>query len=108
MNELLDNPLFAVLVGAVPSFILGILAYRRSQKVDKATEQSAIANTHRDAIGQVITGLNQLIDNLQTDNKELRDIIADLGIKLKEVVDERDIVVAELHELQKTFKPLVD
>lgn len=104
MNDMLNNPVLIALIAAVPSFLLGYLAYRRSIEVDRVTEQSGVANTQLTAVGQVITGLNQLIDNLQADNKELRETIKTIAIKLKEVVDERDKLVAEVNNLNKTIK----
>lgn len=104
MKDVLNNPTVIGLLVAIPSFVLGYLAYRQSKKVDKTTEQSGIANNQLNAVGQVLSGLNQLIDSLQADNKELRENIKAIGIKLKEVLDERDILLKEINRLNKLYK----
>lgn len=104
MNDLLSNTAVIGFIVGIPSLILGYLVYKQSQKVDKTTEQSGIANTQLTAVGQVLSGLNQLIDNLQTDNKELRENIKAIGIRLKEVIDERDTLIKEMDKLNKLYK----
>lgn len=103
MPDLLNNPAIIGLVVAIPSFVLGYLAYRQSKKVDRATEQSGVADDQLNAVGQVLSGLNQLIDNLQDDNKELRENIKLIGIKLKEVVEERDALLKEINRLSRLY-----
>lgn len=96
MIELLNNPAIASIVTGIPAFILGYLAYRRGAKVDKASEQSVLASANTTAVTQLINGLNQLIDTLQEDNRELRQIAKECGTKLEQVVSERDAAIAEL------------
>lgn len=102
--EILNNPFVVALVTGIPSFILGMLLYRRSVKVDKATEQAMVISARTAGIEQVISGLNLLNDNLQDDNRELRMVISECGIKLQKVVNERDAVLEELHNLQRTMR----
>lgn len=73
MSDLWTNPAFLVLIGAIPSFVLGFLGHRRSRAVDKTTEQTQLATNQIGSITQVIDGLNHLTDNLQEDNRLLRE-----------------------------------
>lgn len=100
MNEILNNPALVGLLVGIPSFILGVLAFYRALKSDKAAAQSVFATTQMAAIDQVIKGLNQIIDTLQADNKELRETINDLGVKLKEILEERELLKEEIRKLK--------
>lgn len=73
MSEIWSNPLLVGLILAIPSTILGLLAYRRSRAVDKVTERTQEATTQSGSINQVISGLETLVENLQDDNKWLRE-----------------------------------
>ena len=68
----MDQVVQAILIG-LPATILGFLALRRSRKVDAVAEQSGVATESRAGTAQIIDGLNQLIDNLQEDNKQFRE-----------------------------------
>lgn len=97
------SPAIIGLVIGVPSFIIGILGYRRATKIDKATEKAAVIAAQTGSVGQVIAGLNTLIENLQEDNKAWRDNFKELSIKLAEVVKERDMIQKELNLLKKKY-----
>lgn len=103
-----NNPAVIGLIVAIPSFILGYLAYRRSIKVDRFTEQTGFAASQTGALAQVINGLNQLIDNLQEDNQVLRDNLRDIRKRLDEITLERLAFIKEIDnlrfELQQTKK----
>lgn len=101
--NILEQPILLALVAAVPSFILGILAYSRSVKVDRVTEQSGAALAQTGAVNQVIDGLNELIDNLQQDNEILRKGLSDLSVKLERVVAERDELSKQIRALTKKY-----
>lgn len=101
--EWLSNPAVLLLLGAIPGFTLGILGYWRSRQVDKATEKTEFILAQSTAVQQVISGLNQLIDALQQDNKELRENIKIIAIKLSEVVNERDLLVKETGKLKDKY-----
>lgn len=101
---ILDNPAITALVVSIPSFILGYLAYRQSRKVDRATEISGVASANVSAVNQVIDGLNRLIDNLQEDNKLLREGLSNLNIRLQESLIEREKLRAEITVLQDKYK----
>lgn len=92
------------LIAAVPSFILGYLAYSRSIKVDKIAEQSGAATAQVGAVNQVIEGLNQLIDNLQQDNEVLRKSLSELSIKLENVITDRDKLKRQFQAVSKKYK----
>lgn len=74
----LDNNIVVGLALAIPSFIIGILGYRQSQKASNKAEKA-------ETIEQVITGLNSLTSNLQADNTALRQQIAVLAALPAEV-----------------------
>lgn len=93
------SPAIIGLVIGVPSFIIGILGYRRANKIDKATETAAMIAAQTGSVSQVITGLNTLIENLQEDNKAWRDNFRELSLRLAEVIKERD-------QLQKAYDAL--
>lgn len=98
-----DNPAFVGLAIGMPSFFLGYLAYRRSVRVDQISEQSGIATSTRAGTAQIIEGLNQLIDNLQDDNKNFRDDIKYLTLRLDQISNERDALKAELSRMHKMY-----
>lgn len=97
-----DPIIQAVLIG-LPSFCLGYLAYRRSRKVDKVAEQSGIATETRAGTTQIIEGLNQLIDNLQEDNKAFREDIRHCGTRLDIIVKERDELRVRLNDMLRKY-----
>lgn len=101
--DLLNNPAIVGFIVAIPSFILGYLAYRQSKHVDKVTEQSGIVTSQAGAVQQVIDGLNKLVFNLQEDNKLLRANLTDLGAKLSELVAERDSLKRDMADLSKKY-----
>lgn len=72
----------AILIG-LPATILGILAYRRSRKVDAVAEQSGVATETRAGIAQIIQGLNDMIENLQEDNQVFRAEGKDWAVRIK-------------------------
>lgn len=94
------SPAIIGLIIGVPSFIIGILGYRRANKIDKATENAAMIAAQTGSVSQVIAGLNALIENLQEDNKAWRDNFRELTATLAEVVKERD-------QLQKDYNAIV-
>lgn len=71
--------------------------------VDKATERSAVIAAQTGSVGQVIEGLNQIIDNLQDDNKIWRESFKDISLKLAEITKERDALQSELYTLKKKY-----
>lgn len=97
------SPAIIGLVIGVPSFIIGILGYRRATKIDKATENAAVIAAQTGSVGQVIAGLNDIIDNLQDDNKIWRESFKEISVKLGEVIGERDLLQKELDALKKKY-----
>lgn len=95
----LDHPLILVLAGAIVPTVLGILAYRRGAKADKAAERSAIEAHRAASVAQVIQGLEGLIDSLQEDNKVLRLDVRRCAVKLEQVIIERDQLKEEIKKL---------
>lgn len=89
MRALLENPaLWVALVAAVPSAALGLLGYRRSQRNDEVAEQAGIATSQHSSIGQVVDGLDRLVENLQEDNRALREHVRELNVKLDRIIQE--------------------
>lgn len=98
-----ENPAVAGLIIGIPASILGWLGYRRAVRIDKSTENAAIIAAQTGSIGQVITGLNQIIDNLQDDNKVWRESFKEISIKLAAVIEERDLLQKECAALKKKY-----
>lgn len=92
----------AVAIG-LPATILGYLAYRRSRRVDAVAEQSGAVTETRAGTEQIIQGLNDLIDNLQTDNKTFRDDIRYLTLRLDTIAAERDRLKKEVARLRRKY-----
>lgn len=99
MNEYLENPALIGLVIAIPSFILGLLAYKRSVKVDKTTAQSQSETNQIGAVNQVIDNLNKLVETYQKDNEIQRKIVDELNLKL-------DIATAKIDKLTEEVRAL--
>jgi len=99
-------------LGVIVGAILGILGYRRAKKVDKVVENSAIVEAQTGAMGQVITGLNLIIDSLREDNigwrelvKEMRVTVNEMALRLEKVVADRDEIRKQLNDcLEKARK----
>lgn len=98
-----SHPAVVGLLIGIPSFLLGWLGYRRAVKVDKATENSAVIATQTGSVGQVIAGLNGLIENLQEDNQVWRENFKELSLKLAEVIKERDQIQKDYNALVKKY-----
>lgn len=103
----LDAPTVA-LIAAVPTTILGILAYRRSQKIDKIAAQAGIATSEAGSIQQVVEGLKDLIAILQDDNKVSRRRIDGLEVKLdtlEQIEEDCKKQLAALNERMRELLP---
>lgn len=83
-------------VGILSSFVLGYLGWKDAHKKDTATQ----SNT---AVEQVINGLNDLVNNLQGDNKTLRIQVKELGDALQTVTKERDQLREEVRQLHAQY-----
>lgn len=90
MSDVWTNPALLVIIAAIPSFILGILALRRSRAVDKTTEQTQIATNELGSINQVIEGMSTLTVNLQDDNKLLRESIEACRRELERIIQNQE------------------
>lgn len=97
-----EQALYALLIG-LPATVLGLLAYRRSRKVDAVTEQAGVASESRAGTGQIIEGLNQLIDNLQDDNREFREELRRVIQRCDGVANERDALRREVNRLYRKY-----
>lgn len=97
-----EQVIYGLLIG-LPSFLLGYLAYRRARKVDQVAAQSGVATETRAGTTQIIEGLNQLIDNLQDDNRTFREDIKYLTLRLDVIIKERDHLRRELTRLQRKY-----
>lgn len=87
LSSIVANPIVVGLALAIPSFFLGLLTYRRTLEQDKVAAQASVNKTEGEAIQRVIEGLDKIIENLQTDNREARIVITDLTVQLKECRD---------------------
>lgn len=99
-----DNPAVIGLLIAVPSFVLGLLGYLRSRKVDEVAEQSGAASQDINKVGQVIDGLNSLVTSLQDDNKTLRQEIEGLRSRLAELRASYEKMEGEIDALKNAWR----
>lgn len=96
------DAVFALVIG-LPSFLLGYLAYRRARKVDAVAAQSGVVTETRAGTAQIIEGLNQLINNLQDDNRVIREDLKYLTLRLDAIAKERDGFKRQLNRLQRKY-----
>lgn len=82
--SLLSNPIIVGVVVGLPTSLWGFLAYRRAAKLDEEAAVAAVLVTQGDAIQRVINGLDRMVSNLQTDNKDARELATDLSRRLNE------------------------
>jgi ABC-type transporter Mla subunit MlaD len=82
---------------------LGVLTYKRSRAVDAIAAQSGAVSETRAGTTQVIDGLNQLIDQLQDDNKEFRADIRNLTTRFDVITQERDECRRQLNRLIRRY-----
>lgn len=97
------SPAIIGLIIGVPSFIIGILGYRRATKIDKATENAAVIAAQTGMQGQIIDGLNQWIDNLQDDNKSFREDLKHLTQRLTDCSKENEAIKKEMSRLYRKY-----
>lgn len=90
-------------VGMFGGTILAYLAYRRSVRVDAISAQSGIVDATRAGTAQIIEGLNNLIDNLQEDNKAFREDLKYCSARLDGLIAERDGLKRELFRLRRKY-----
>lgn len=83
--------------------ILAYLAYRRSVKVDRISAQSGAVDSARAGTAQIIEGLNNLIDNLQEDNKAFREDLKHITGRLEECMTAREVLKHELLRLRRKY-----
>jgi uncharacterized coiled-coil protein SlyX len=98
----MQQVLYAIVAG-VPALILGILAYRRSKKVDAVAQQSGAATESRAGTAQIIEGLNEIIDSLQEDNKMWREDIRYLTNRLDLNDKQREDLRNELVRMHRKY-----
>lgn len=100
---MIDLPIVIGMIATVSGIVLAWFGYARSKKVDKTTEQSQLVTAQSGVVGQIISGLNLLNENLQDDNKEIRVELKALAIKFSECVAERDSLRKELNQLNGKY-----
>lgn len=96
------NVVQAIVIG-LPSIGISYLAYRQSKKVDAVAEQSGIVTETRAGTAQIIEALNQLIDNLQDDNRSFREDIKYLTLRLDAISKERDELKQKLNQMMRKY-----
>lgn len=96
MFDNVDSSSVVAALGIISTGVLGFFGYRRSRTADKVAEKAG-------AIDQVINGLNILVDQLQDDNKILRESVKELRNALIETTEERDKLKKELKALNKKY-----
>lgn len=99
------NQLWLGLGLAIPATVIGILAHRRSQKVDAASAQSGAASNHRAGTQQVIEGLNSLLDQAQETIIDDREVIKLLEGRMATFSANLDACQAENRRLRQKYEP---
>lgn len=105
MDPTIAEIIKALVIG-LPSFGLGFLAYRRSLKVDKVANQVGLSSETRAGTQQIILGLNDLVDNLQEDNKALREEAKYLLGRITTLIAECEEVKRQLNAFQRKYGDL--
>lgn len=88
--NLLTNPIIVGVVVGLPTSLWGFLAYRRAEKLDEEAARVAVIATEGVAVQRVIDGLDRMVTNLQTDNREARESLGDLARQLRECLEACD------------------
>lgn len=101
---ILSEPLLLTGVAALASATLGWFGFWRSLRGDRIAKQSGAATFQLGAVDQIIKGLNDLVDQLQEDNKSLREGFKDLTERVKELITERNTLALELAALKGSLK----
>ncbi len=89
-------PNLIALTSVLSAGLLGYLGYIRSKKADATTAKG-------NAVEQVLAGLNALVDNLQDDNKVLRESVREIRDALQKTTDERDKIKKELQAIRRKY-----
>lgn len=97
------NPVISAILIGLPSTILGVLVYLQSKKVDAVAEQSGIVTQSRAGTEQIIEGLNKLVNNLQADNKALREDVVYLNLRIDRLATEMQLTKKEIAWLRKKY-----
>jgi len=100
----MDNRELIVAIWAgVTSIGLAYLTYRKSIKVDAVAAQASIGGESRAGTAQIIEGLNSLVDQLQEDNKDLREEARNLLIRIASLISESEDVRRRLMAFQRKY-----
>lgn len=102
LADILSNPALVGLIVGLPATVLGVIALRRTMKVDRDAAATAAISAGATAARDVVKGLNTLIDNLQEDNQMLRKEQARLQEKIIQVENDCRGIRAELKALNQT------
>lgn len=97
------NQAWVGLIIAIPSSILGYLAYRRSRKVDAISAQAGAVSETREGTAQIIAALNALLDQVQEDNVTFRDDLRRMTDRLDSCFGEREALRKELTRMQRKY-----
>lgn len=95
---------------AVVGAILAIFGYIRATRVDKATEELGLASNRSNEVNLVVAGQNHIIENLQEDNKSVREemrVVTEenrtLRAELRAAAIECDALAMKLRRLERKF-----
>lgn len=91
-----------ILVG-LPSSVLAYKTFRKSERVDRVTEQTGISAETRAGLNQITEGWNTFVDQLQEDNKIVRESVRFLTARLDEVLLDNDRLKRELADCRKRY-----
>lgn len=108
MIDIWANPALLILLGAIPSLTVAILAHRRSGSVAKTTEQSQIVTNQTAGVNQVIDAMDQHTKNLQEDNRLLREGIGECRLELQKIIQQLAIAIDDVAVMRRALAKDID
>jgi hypothetical protein len=100
ITDILNSP---VLVGVPIGLLTTWLVWRDFKRSQKADTVAAATGT----IGQIYTGLNQIVENLRVDNNEIRVRVETLQVSLEKCISAREEVSEKLGAALQEKRALV-
>lgn len=95
-----DNPAIVGLIIAAPASILGFLGWWRSRGMDEAAKVVAVEAERTTRGAEAREDLESIIDNLQADNKVLRDHQTRMEQRIEAIQERLDEIRAENRALR--------
>jgi hypothetical protein len=91
MSISVENVVIGLIIG-MPSFYLALQGYKRWKKADIIAEATG-------STAQIYAAMNQIADNLRTDNNDIRVRVGALQVSLDNCVEAREVVEEKLRKV---------